>query len=81
MVCTSSGTSQAFWCRAEPCDLCAAGRIHVGRATSGSAGEEPAICGVAWQAHIPVLLLVASGGQSVTNYARMYRFGITPWER
>lgn len=25
--------------------------------------------------------LVAPGGQSMTNYARMYRFGITPWER
>jgi SAM-dependent methyltransferase len=24
---------------------------------------------------------VAPGGQSMTNYARMYRFGITPWER
>src|SRR5215468_11703455 len=24
---------------------------------------------------------LALGGQSMTNYARMYRFGITPWER
>jgi SAM-dependent methyltransferase len=24
---------------------------------------------------------MTSGGQAMTNYARMYRFGITPWER
>src|SRR5262250_271348 len=24
---------------------------------------------------------MAPGGRSMTNYARMYRFGITPWER
>src|SRR6516165_200013 len=24
---------------------------------------------------------MAPGGQAMTNYARMYRFGVTPWER
>jgi hypothetical protein len=43
-------------CRAEPCDLCAATRIHVGRATSGPAEEKWAICGVAWPCRAPLLL-------------------------
>jgi hypothetical protein len=46
----------AVRCRAESCDLCAATRIYIGRATPGSAGEEWAICGVAWHCRTPLLL-------------------------
>lgn len=42
--------------RAESRDLCAATRIHVGRAASGSAEEEWAIWGVAWHSRTPLPL-------------------------
>src|SRR6516164_1461139 len=44
--------------------------------------SEWALHGVARHRCAPVLpVLMASGGRSMTNYARLYRFGFTPWER
>ena len=51
------------------------------RETPDITDQERALGGVAWHRRTPVLLRVVPGGQSMTNYARMYRFGITPWER
>jgi SAM-dependent methyltransferase len=44
------------------------------------ADEKTALGSVAWH-RVRLSGLMAPGGQSMTNYARLYRFGFTPWER
>jgi SAM-dependent methyltransferase len=66
---------------AEPGDLYAAMRMADGRPAPGTADERAGAARHSLAPSYACPALMPPGGQSMTNYARMYRFGITPWER